>query len=418
MKNAGECRRVQVFSCNADWLWRRIQGARWFENSGVDPTIDPDCSTEEAGVGQRSIYMTRICLRPVAGRRSAAGFTLVELLVVITIIGILISLLLPAVNAAREAARRTQCLNNLQNLGKASLNHEAQFGFLPAGGWGYSWIGDPDRGHDAKQPGGFFYNLLPFLEQQNLWSAGAGTSAATKAGTPANPGPVAKAASTPLVMFTCPSRRSLAARPYTDSGYYIGDSSTTTTITSQILPLTGKTDYGANGGDTYLTTPFAGPTSLSTVDSGGYTSWPAPTTGVCYCRSTIKMAHITDGASVTLLVGEKYLSSDDYDSGADLNPNNGPNYGGDNDGWDCGFDADVNRFAFNPAAPTTNPSNSPKMDTIATKSNWNFGSPHSSGFCVAFCDGHTMVLNFSIAPQTLANLCNRSDGAVIDDSQL
>ncbi|HEV3417068.1 MAG TPA: DUF1559 domain-containing protein [Pirellulales bacterium] len=348
--------------------------------------------------------MKRICLRPVARRRSAAGFTLVELLVVITIIGILISLLLPAVNAAREAARRTQCLNNLQNLGKASLNHETQFGFLPAGGWGYTWIGDPDRGHDVKQPGGFFYNLLPFLEQQPLWSTGAGINGAAKATA------VAKAAATPLVMFTCPSRRSLAARPYTDSGYKIGDlSGNTSNITTASLPLTGKTDYGANGGDNYPIAAFAGPPSLSQGDSAGYTSWPAATSGVCYCRSTIKMAHITDGASVTLLVGEKYLNSDEYDSGADT---------GDNDGWDCGYDSDVNRFVFNPSGPAgTGNTNPPKMDTSGVKSNWNFGSAHSSGFCVAFCDGHTMSLSFSVDLQTLANLCNRSDGAAIDDSK-
>ena len=102
------------------------------------------------------------------------GFTLVELLVVIAIIGILIALLLPAVQAAREAARRTQCRNQLKQLALGCLLHESSHGHLPAGGWGYTWTGDPDMGFGPRQPGGWIYSTLPFVEAGAIWQIGTG----------------------------------------------------------------------------------------------------------------------------------------------------------------------------------------------------------------------------------------------------
>ena len=109
-------------------------------------------------------YSINVYPRP----NSNHGFTLVELLVVIAIIGILIALLLPAVQAAREASRAASCRNHLKQMGLAALNVESAHGHFPSGGWGWEWAGDPDGGFGDRQPGGWYYNVLAYLELSSV----------------------------------------------------------------------------------------------------------------------------------------------------------------------------------------------------------------------------------------------------------
>ena len=187
------------------------------------------------------------------------GFTLVELLVVITIIGILIALLLPAVQAAREAARRAECNNHLKQLALGCLNHESATGRLPTNGWGWAWQGDADRGTDWRQPAGWLYNILPFIEQQPLHDLGAGIQPWNNA---AKKSANAQRMATPLSTLYCPSRRAAIAYPWTD-----WDPANATGKAT--WPIAGRSDYAGNGGDFYNTPDYPKTAAWSSIYTEG-----------------------------------------------------------------------------------------------------------------------------------------------------
>ena len=178
--------------------------------------------------------------------QKSTAFTLVELLVVITIIGILIALLLPAVQAAREAARQTQCRNNLKQLSLGMLAFEQANGHFPSAGWWFNWVGDPDRGTGKDQPGGWAYSILPHVEQLALYQLGADGNA--DAWTPTQLSGAAARLGTPLAMFNCPTRRQPLAYPCG----YIGPSHSggkyTAGLGTNPVGAVARSDYAACSG--------------------------------------------------------------------------------------------------------------------------------------------------------------------------
>jgi prepilin-type N-terminal cleavage/methylation domain-containing protein len=129
------------------------------------------------------------------------GMSLVELLIVIAIIGVLIQLTLPAVESAREASRRLACQNNLHQLGLAAQQHDQALGHLPTAGWGWAWIGDPDRGTGKSQPGSWAYQLLPFLDEKNTHDIGSGLEGEDKVDA------LTRLAGTTMSLLYCPHRQ-------------------------------------------------------------------------------------------------------------------------------------------------------------------------------------------------------------------
>ena len=352
---------------------------------------------------RRGILCVRDDQRSEIPSGNKAGFTLVELLVVITIIGILISLLMPAVQSAREAARRTQCSNNIKQLALGMLSHEAAKKYFCTAGWGYAWFGDPDLGSGMKQPGGWLYCVLPYIEQGNLAAIGAGLDP----GPPSSSSPQATALvqvlTTPVSVFLCPSRRPLQLYTNYAGEYNVG-------FASNVI----RTDYASNGGDNANIDPYLMPArgqpSSSLAQGFGTAFWAnfPPQTGISVSHGQVPMASVTDGASNTYLVGEKYLGPDNYNNGEDL---------GDNEDAYTGLNVDQVRTSALSVSNGVYQYQPPMNDTPGNDNYVSFGSAHPGSFYMSFCDGSVRGMSISIDPETHRRLCNRADGLPIDASK-
>ncbi len=320
------------------------------------------------------------------------AFTLVELLVVIAIIGILIGLLLPAINAAREAGRRTQCKNNLKQMGLACQNHLSEQGIFPTGGFGWDWAGDPNCGFKAAQPGGWTFNILPYMEFNDLYNYG-------RAGPPdstAQMNGCEQMLKRPIPTYICPSRR--AVQLYPISGAYpvnatAGDS------------IVARSDYAISCGSSTNNQPIgSGSGSYQSVVSAPYTdlsnfnaAGSNYQSGVSFYRSVITPAKVTRGQSHIVMLGEKFLTADHYTDGQD---------GGDNETLYVGQDNDTFRTTNLPPIQDCQSSSLPTSplnyqidsDYGHEEDPLTFGSAHAAGCNVAFGDGAVHIISFQVNP--------------------
>lgn len=308
------------------------------------------------------------------------GFTLVELLVSIAVISILIALLLPAVQMARESARRVQCRNNMRQLALGIINAEETFGHYPSNGWGWQWVGDPDRGYGVRQPGGWLYQILPYIEQSGLRQLGSGQSE------PIKRLELARLTATSIPVLHCPTRPAPTTCP-------IGPE--ISWRNSELGTRMARTDYVGNAGDQFSNI-YSGPISLAEGDSASF-PWPAQELGrgIFHLRRTYKPRDITDGLSMTYLVAEKYVDSRAYDSFTD---------NGYDQSFAAGDDWDLVRWTEQPPLQD-GPGDLPQR----------YGSAHPGGLQVAICDGSVRTISYQIDAHVHRILGSRNDGEVVPD---
>ncbi len=286
-----------------------------------------------------------------------SGFTLIELLVVIAIIGVLVGLLLPAVQQAREAGRRLSCANNLKQMGLAVALHEDTQKHFPSG----RKTRDP---YDVS----WAFRLLPFLEQTQIFDA-RNPDTTVPCWDPSN----STAFRTPVDTFYCPSRRSPAA----DRNF---DNNNQPPVASGIGVAAGG-DYSSCGG-TYF--------NYATTDDG----LDPKRAGVIHTFSEVRPAQITDGLSKTMVIGDRHIPPAIAGAGVMEHYDQGDT---------AIFVSDTPHTLFR---DTSRGLASSPRDT----NNKKFGSLHPGVTQFVMCDGHVEALNNNLDIDVLLKYAAIGDG--------
>ena len=195
---------------------------------------------------------------------------------------------------------------------------------------------------------------------------------------------------TPLVLMNCPSRRRSVVYAKPVNGRYIARNATNNTNSNNVA---ARGDYAANSGSQRRDEYFAGPRTLAQGDNPNF-GWhdTHASNGISFERSQIQMAHVLDGTSRTIMLGEKYLNPDQYFNGR---------CGADNENMYTGYNNDNCR--------STRRDLPILQDTPGYTSTFRFGSPHRLGVHFAFCDGSVHRLNYDIDRDVFKQLGDRKD---------
>jgi prepilin-type N-terminal cleavage/methylation domain-containing protein len=344
------------------------------------------------------------------------GFTLVELLVVIAIIGILIGMLLPAVQQVREAARRTQCMNNVRQLALASLNFESAYMNFPTAGDCSDSYHDPDQYNEPAfdfQNAGWMFQILPFMEQANLEKLR--TPNGWWGGTPAM-------VENSVPGFNCPSR----GERFATFGLFqvkLGD------YAGVAGPYADETGDIPGYGLTFSSTSDPNPTESTTVFTGIIAKGAHGNTasGVAKRYSKIGFGQIADGSSNTFLFMEKAVNARNYSFSRDNQYK---------DWWDTGYfhNADYTTLRMisigSSSAWFGSESIGPLADNAVRPESWvdsfsdgrtrelGFGSPHPGTMTAVFGDGSTHSISLDADLTSLIRVGRRADGFVVDATDL